>query len=99
MTLSEALILGILLITVIVGVYISHRVSKETLLVVRLILLLPMFSAVVNLNIFLAGDYIITTLGLVREFGVLVFYIFIGFLLRGSRLLKNIGMLCEREIK
>lgn len=96
---SSIIVLSILFSIVGVGVYIAYRVSSETKLVVRLILLLPMFSAVVDLNLLLAGDYVITVLDIVREFSVLVLYILIGFLLKGSRLLKNIGTLCEREIQ
>ena len=96
---SSIIILSILFSIVVVGVYIAHRVSCETKLVVRLILLLPMFSAIVDLNLLLVGNYVITLLDIVREFSVLVLYILIGFLLKGSRLLKNIGTLCEREIK
>ena len=96
---SSIIILSILFSIVGVGVYIAYRVSYETKLVVRLILLLPMFSAVVDLNLLLAGDYVITVLDIVQEFSVLVLYILIGFLLKGSRLLKNIGTLCEREIQ
>lgn len=96
---SSIIVLSILFSIVGVGVYIAYRVSYETKLVVRLILLLPMFSAVVDLNLLLAGDYVITVLDIVREFSVLVLYILIGFLLKGSRLLKNIGTLCEREIQ
>lgn len=96
---SSIIILSILFSIVGVGVYIAYRVSSETKLVVRLILLLPMFSAVVDLNLLLAGDYVITVLDIIREFSVLVLYILIGFLLKGSRLLKNIGTLCEREIQ
>lgn len=96
---SSIIVLSILFSIVGVGVYIAHRVSYETKLVVRLILLLPMFSAVVDLNLLLAGDYVITVLDIVREFSVLVLYILIGFLLKGSRLLKSIGTLCEREIQ
>jgi hypothetical protein len=96
---SSIIVLCILFSIVIVGVYIAHRVSSETKLVVRLILLLPMFSAVVELNLLLVGDYVITLLDIMREFSILVIYILVGFLLRGSRLLKNIGTICEREIK
>lgn len=96
---SSIIVLSILFSIVGVGVYIAYRVSYETKLVVRLILLLPMFSAVIDLNLLLAGDYVITVLDIVREFSVLVLYILIGFLLKGSRLLKNIGTLCEREIQ
>ena len=96
---SSIIVLSILFSIVGVGVYIAYRVSYETKLVVRLILLLPMFSAVVDLNLLLAGNYVITVLDIVREFSVLVLYILIGFLLKGSRLLKNIGTLCEREIQ
>ena len=96
---SSIIVLSILFSIVGVGVYIAYRVSYETKLVVRLILLLPMFSAVVDLNLLLVGDYVITVLDIVREFSVLVLYILIGFLLKGSRLLKNIGTLCEREIQ
>ena len=96
---SSIIVLSILFSIVGVGVYIAYRVSYETKLVVRLILLLPMFSAVVDLNLLLAGDYVITVLDIVREFSVLVLYILIGCLLKGSRLLKNIGTLCEREIQ
>ena len=96
---SSIIVLSILFSIVGVGVYIAYRVSYETKLVVRLILLLPMFSAVVDLNLLLAGDYVITVLDIVREFSILVLYILIGFLLKGSRLLKNIGTLCEREIQ
>ena len=100
---SSIIVISILFSIVGVGVYIAHRVSYETKLVVRLILLLPMFSAVADLNLLLAGDlagdYVITVLDIVREFSILVLYILIGFLLKGSRLLKNIGTLCEREIQ
>lgn len=96
---SSIIVLSILFSIVGVGVYIAYRVSSETKLVVRLILLLPMFSAVVDLNLLLACDYVITVLDIVREFSVLGLYILIGFLLKGSRLLKNIGTLCEREIQ
>lgn len=96
---SSIIVLSILFSIVGVGVYIAYRVSYETKLVVRLILLLPMFSAVVDLNLLLVGDYVITVLDIIREFSVLVLYILIGFLLKGSRLLKNIGTLCEREIQ
>lgn len=96
---SSIIVISILFSIVGVGVYIAYRVSYETKLAVRLILLLPMFSAVVDLNLLLAGDYVITVLDIVREFSVLVLYILIGFLLKGSRLLKNIGTLCEREIQ
>ena len=96
---SSITIISILFSIVGVGVYIAYRVSYETKLIVRLILLLPMFSAVVDLNLLLAGDYVITVLDIVREFSVLVLYILIGFLLKGSRILKNIGTLCEREIQ
>ena len=96
---SSIIVLSILFSIVGVGVYIAYRVSSETKLVVRLILLLPMFSAVVDLNLLLAGDYVITVLDIVRVFSVLVLYILIGFLLKGSRILKNIGTLCEREIQ
>ena len=96
---SSIIVISILFSIVGVGVYIAYRVSYETKLVVRMILLLPMLSAVVDLNLLLAGDYVITVLDIVREFSVLVLYILIGFLLKGSRLLKNIGTLCEREIQ
>ena len=96
---SSIIVISILFSIVGVGVYIAYRVSYETKLVVRLILLLPMLSAVVDLNLLLAGDYVITVLDIVREFSVLVLYILIGFLLKGSRLIKNIGTLCEREIQ
>ena len=96
---SNIIVISILFSIVGVGVYIAHRVSYETKLVVRLILLLPMFSAVVDLNLLLAGDYVITVLDIVQEFSILVLYILIGFLLKGSRLLKHIGTLCEREIQ
>ena len=96
---SSIIVISILFSIVGVGVYIAYRVSYETKLAVRLILLLPMFSAVVDLNLLLAGEYVITVLDIVREFSVLVLYILIGFLLKGSRLLKNIGTLCEREIQ
>ena len=96
---SSIIVISILFSIVGVGVYIAYRVSSETKLVVRLILLLPMFSAVVDLNLLLAGDYVITVLDIVRVFSVLVLYILIGFLLKGSRLIKNIGTLCEREIQ
>lgn len=96
---SSIIVISILFSIVGVGVYIAYRVSYETKLIVRLILLLPMLSAVVDLNLLLAGDYVITVLDIVREFSVLVLYILIGFLLKGSRLLKNIGTLCEREIQ
>lgn len=96
---SSIIVISILFSIVCVGVYIAYRVSYETKLVVRLILLLPMLSAVVDLNLLLAGDYVITVLDTVREFSVLVLYILIGCLLKGSRLLKNIGTLCEREIQ
>ena len=96
---SSIIVISILFSIVGVGVYIAYRVSYKTKLVVRLILLLPMFSAVVDLNLLLAGDYVITVLDTVREFSVLVLYILIGCLLNGSRLLKNIGTLCEREIQ
>ena len=96
---SSIIVISILFSIVGVGVYIAYRVSYKTKLVVRLILLLPMLSAVVDLNLLLAGDYVITVLDTVREFSVLVLYILIGCLLNGSRLLKNIGTLCEREIQ
>ena len=96
---SSIIVISILFSIVGVGVYIAYRVSYKTKLVVRLILLLPMLSAVVDLNLLLAGNYVITVLDIVREFSVLVLYILIGFLLKGSRLLKNIGTLCEREIQ
>ena len=96
---SSIIVISILFSIVGVGVYIAYRVSYETKLVVRLILLLPMLSAVVDLNLLLAGEYVITVLDIVREFSVLVLYILIGFILKGSRLLKNIGTLCEREIQ
>lgn len=96
---SSIIVISILFSIVGVGVYIAYRVSHETKLVVRLILLLPMLCAVLDLNLLLAGDYVITVLDIVREFSVLVLYILIGFLLKGSRLLKNIGTLCEREIQ
>lgn len=96
---SSIIVISILFSIVGVGVYIAYRVSYETKLIVRLILLLPMLSAVVDLNLLLAGDYVITVLDIVRKFSVLVLYILIGFLLKGSRLLKNIGTLCEREIQ
>ena len=94
---NSIIVISILFSIVCVGVYIAHKVSYETKLVVRLILLQPMFSAVVDLNLLLAGDYVITVLDIVREFSVLVLYMLIGFLLKGNRLLKNIGTLCERE--
>ena len=96
---SSIIVLSILFSIVGVGVYIAYRVSSETKLVVRLILLLPMFSAVVDLNLLLTGDCVFTVLDIVREFSILVLYILIGFLLKGSRILKNIGTLCEREIQ
>lgn len=96
---SSIIVISILFSIVGVGVYIAYRVSYETKLVIRLILLLPMLSAIVELNLLLAGDYVITVLDTVREFSILVLYILIGFLLKGSRLLKNIGTLCEREIQ
>ena len=96
---SSIIVLSILFSIVCVGVYIAHRVSRETKLVVRLILLLPMFSAVVDLDRLLTGDCVFTVLDIVREFSILVLYILIGFLLKGSRILKNIGTICEREIQ
>lgn len=96
---SSIIVISILFSIVGIGVYIAYRVSYKTKLVVRLILLLPMLSAVVDLNLLLAGYYVITALDTVREFSILVLYILIGFLLKGSRLLKNIGTLCEREIQ
>ena len=96
---SSIIVLSILFSIVGVGVYIAYRVSSETKLVVRLILLLPMFSAVVDLDRLLTGDCVFTVLDIVREFSILVLYILIGFLLKGSRILKNIGTLCEREIQ
>ena len=50
---SSIIVLSILFSIVGVGVYIAYRVSSETKLVVRLILLLPMFSAVVDSNLLL----------------------------------------------
>ena len=96
---SSIIVLSILFSIVGVGVYIAYRVSSETKLVVRLILLLPMFSAVVDLDRLLTGDCVFTVLDIVREFSILVLYILIGFLLKGSRILKNIGTICEREIQ
>ena len=96
---SSIIVLSILFSIVGVGVYIAYRVSSETKLVVRLILLLPMFSAVVDLDRLLTGDCVFTVRDIVREFSILVLYILIGFLLKGSRILKNIGTLCEREIQ
>ena len=88
----------ILLTTVLVGLYISYRLCGQTKLVIRLILLLPMFSAVFNLNMLLANDYSATTLGIVRELSNLVLYVLVAFLLRGKRLIKNIDSICEREL-
>lgn len=96
---SSIIVISILFSIVGVGVYIAYRVSYKTKLVIRLILLLPMLSAVVELNLLLTGDYVITVLDIIRGFSVLVLYTLIGFLLKGSRLLKNIGTLCEREIQ
>ena len=88
----------ILLTTVLIGLYISYRLCGGTKLVIRLILLLPMFSAVFNLNMLLANDYSATTLGIVRELSNLVLYVLVAFLLRGKRLIKNIDSICEREL-
>ena len=88
----------ILLCTVLVGVYIAYRLCSHTKLVVRLILLQPMFSAVFNLNMLLANDYTSTTLWVVRELSTLVLYILVALLLRGRRLLKNIDSICERDL-
>lgn len=96
---SSIIFISILFSIVGVGVYIAYRVSYKTKLVVRLILLLPMLSAVVDLNLLLTGDYVITVLDIVRKFSILVLYILIGFLLKGSRLFKNIRFLYEREIQ
>lgn len=87
----------ILLLTVFVGMYIAYRLCSRTKLVVRLILLLPMFSAVLNLNMLLANDYPSATLGVVRELSTLVLYILVALLLRGNRLLKTIDTICERK--
>lgn len=87
----------ILLLTVFVGMYIAYRLCSRTKLVVRLILLLPMLSAVLNLNMLLANDYTSATLGVVRELSTLVLYILVALLLRGNRLLKNIDTICERK--
>ena len=87
----------ILLLTVFVGMYIAYRLCSRTKLVVRLILLLPMLSAVLNLNMLLANDYTSTTLGVVRELSILVLYILVALLLRGNRLLKTIDTICERK--
>lgn len=96
---SSIIVISILFSIVGVGVYIAYRVSYKTKLVVRLILLLPMLSAVVDLNLLLTGDYVITVLDIVQKFSILVLYILIGFLLKGSRLFKNIRFLYEREIQ
>lgn len=87
----------ILLLTVFVGMYIAYRLCSRTKLVVRLILLLPMLSAVLNLNMLLANDYTSATLGVVRELSTLVLYILVALLLRGNRLLKTIDTICERK--
>ena len=87
----------ILLLTAFVGIYIAYRLCSSTKLVVRLILLLPMLSAVFNLNMLLANDYTSTTFGIVRELSTLILYILVALLLRGNRLLKNIDSICERK--
>lgn len=87
----------ILLLTVFVGMYIAYRLCSRTKLVVRLILLLPMLSAVFNLNMLLANDYTSTTLVVVRELSTLILYILVALLLRGNRLLTTIDTICERK--
>lgn len=87
----------ILLLTVFVGMYIAYRLCSRTKLIVRLILLLPMLSAVLNLNMLLANDYTSATLGVVRELSTLVLYTLVALLLRGNRLLKTIDTICERK--
>lgn len=94
----ETLMLMVLVLTVLVGLYIAYRVSSETKLTVRLILLLPLFSAVINLQLLCVDHYAITIMSIIRDSSMLVFYILIGLLLRGKRLLKNIDTICEREI-
>ena len=88
----------VLLATVVTGVYIAYRLCNDTKLVVRLILLLPMCSAVFSLNLMLANDYIPSVFSLLRESSILVLYVLIAILLKGKRLLKNIDSICEREI-
>ena len=87
----------ILFSTVVVGLYIAYRLCNNTKLIVRLILLLPMLSAMFNLNMLLANDYTATTLGVVRELSTFVLYMLVALLLRGNRLLKNIDSICERK--
>lgn len=87
----------ILLLTVFVGIYIAYKLCSRTKLIVRLILLLPMLSAVFNLNLLLANDYTTATLGVVRELSTLVLYILVALLLRGDRLLKSVDIICERK--
>lgn len=88
----------VLLATVLTGVYIAYRLCNDTKFIVRLILLLPMCSAVFSLNLMLANDYIPSIFSLIREFSIFILYVLIAILLKGKRLLKNIDSICEREI-
>jgi len=79
------------------GILVTGLISMFNKLVVRLILLLPMLSAVFNLNMLLANGYTSTTLVVVRELSTLILYILVALLLRGNRLLTNIDTICERK--
>lgn len=91
----------LLLLYIPIGVYIAHRVCPDTNFLLRIVMLLPAFTAILTINQIIINEYNAQLMDLLREISSLLTYILLAFLLTGKRILKNIDSEkpCERESK
>ena len=89
----------LLLLYIPIGLYIAHRICPKTNFYIKIIMLLPAFTAVATLNQIIINEYNAHLMDLFREISSLIMYILLAFLLTGKRVLKNIDCedSCERE--
>lgn len=89
----------LLLLYIPIGFYIAHRVCPTTKLYLKIIILLPTFTAILSLSQMITAEYNPHLMDLFREISSLIVYILLAFLLSGKRILKNIDSdgICERE--
>ena len=91
----------LLLLYIPIGIYISHKICPQTNFYVRIIMLLPVFTAIATISQIIMNEYNAPLMDLLREISSLITYVLQAFLLTGKRILKNIDSEkpCERETK
>ena len=80
----------LLLLYIPLGIYVSHRICPETKFIFRLIMILPVITAVISLNEIIINQGSTQLLQLFREISSLITYTLLAFLLTGKRILRNI---------